>query len=506
MVSRPTQLRSFDNLVGMTKRIFGVVMSIWFLVWQPSTAVRAQDSGLSDRSSVPEFINGVDVSFLDHYERNGVVFQHDGVPTDPLEIFKAHGVNTIRLRLWHTPPPEWDFNGLDRTLQMAARVKDAGFAFLLDFHYSDWWADPGQQNKPSVWAGLPFETLKDSVREYTRYVIAKMSAQGTTPDMVQLGNEITSGMLWDAGRVGGPFDTPEQWQKLAELVHSADSGLTAGLAENEEKPLVMIHIDRGGDPDGTEWFFSNLLASGVDLDLIGLSYYPFWHGSLSRLERTLRTAAIRFRKDLVVVETAYPWTLDWFDNVHNIVGLPGQLLDGYPASVGGQRRFLRDAKSVVRAAPLGHGKGLVYWEPAYIAARGLGSPWENLALFDDEANALESMSAFDDSSPVAGEPSELPFDLPSNISDVSDVRVTGFPNPFSGTTTIRLSLPESDIVSISVFDLTGRKVASLIDRTLRLTGVNEVRFDGTGLPAGLYVVRVEAERSGRFQAMLIHRY
>jgi arabinogalactan endo-1,4-beta-galactosidase len=338
------------------------------------------------------FIKGADISFLQEIEDDGGIFREDGSPRDLLDILKDHGFNYARLRIWHSPPAA--YCGLESTLVMAARIKAKGLGLLLDFHYSDTWADPGRQSKPAAWANLGFDSLKDSVYEYTRLVMMRLKSQNTPPDMVQLGNEITCGMLWDDGRVCGALDTPRQWQKLGELLSEGIRGVHAA-GDAADSVRIMIHIDRGADAAGSTWFFDNLIAQGIDFDVIGLSYYPWWHGTLEDVAANLDTLALRYGREIVLVETAYPWTLDWEDGMHNIVGLPGQLLPGYPASVSGQEEFLTDLMALVARIPMGRGAGLFYWEPDYVSTRSMGSPWENLTLFDFEGNLLPSITAFE---------------------------------------------------------------------------------------------------------------
>jgi arabinogalactan endo-1,4-beta-galactosidase len=204
---------------------------------------------LSVQSSTDSFIRGVDISFTPQIEDLGGKYTLNGVEKDVLDIFKENGANYVRLRLWHTPTD--GYCGLAQTLAYAARVKAKGFKFLLDFHYSDWWADPGKQNKPAAWVGISFVALKESVYTYTRNVIAAMKDQNTLPDMVQIGNEITSGMLWNDGRVGGGYDTPQQWANLGDLVKEGIRGAREAAADTAMR--IMIHIDRGGNNTGARW-------------------------------------------------------------------------------------------------------------------------------------------------------------------------------------------------------------------------------------------------------------
>lgn len=334
------------------------------------------------------FIRGADVSHLDRLEVHTARFADGGIESDALSILQNHGVNWIRLRLWHTPDSR--YSSLQRVIRMAKRAREMGLSFLLDIHYSDTWADPGGQTKPAAWADLEFDVLVDSVRTYTESVIRSLKAEGAMPQMVQIGNEIRSGMMWPDGRVGGSYD--DQWPQFAELLKAGIEGVDAASTE-EDSVEVIIHIHSGGDVSGSRWFYDNLAAHGVDFDVIGLSFYPWWHGGLSDLEANVNALATRFDKDIVIVETAYPWTLDWADQENNIVGLQSHLHTGYPASIEGQGRFLQAVSSIVENASNGRGRGIVYWEPTHIPAPGFGSPWENVALFDFEGNLLPSANA-----------------------------------------------------------------------------------------------------------------
>ena len=185
----------------------------------------------------PAFIRGADVSSLPYVEAGGGRFRDGGVEAGALEILTDHGFTCVRLRLWHSP--EGGTSGLDETLGLAERAKAAGFTLLLDIHYSDTWADPGRQTKPAAWGNLPFETLVDSVRMYTIGVLTAFRARGTPPDIIQVGNEISCGMLWDDGRVCGAFDTPTQRDRLSSLVSAGVRGARASV------PQFLGRADRG---------------------------------------------------------------------------------------------------------------------------------------------------------------------------------------------------------------------------------------------------------------------
>ena len=347
------------------------------------------------RSSPPEaeapyFLIGGDISFLPEIEDHGGTYSDSGGAGDPVLLMREHGFNSIRLKLWHTP--DGSYNTLDQVRKMAARIDAAGMHFLLDIHYSDWWADPQKQIKPAAWNGLSFETLVDSVYQYSHDVIASLRSQGTVPSMVQIGNEIRPGMLWPEGRVDGDYDTPEQWDRLVALLEAGRRGILDAAAA--ERPQIMIHFDNGAKNEICRYFFDQLVERGLDFDVIGLSFYPKWHGTLDELRYNLADLTSRYDKDVYVVETAYPWTFDWRDEQGNILGSEADLHEGYPPTVEGQSAFLSAVHDIVRNVPGGRGRGLYYWSPEWIAVEGVPSAWENATLFDFEGKMLPSMEAF----------------------------------------------------------------------------------------------------------------
>lgn len=327
-------------------------------------------------------IRAVDASFVPQIEAVGGVFRSGGIAVDPIAFFASQGVNTVRLRVWNAPPA--GFCDADDTLAMARRVHAAGMKLIVDFHYSDSWADPGQQTKPAAWANLSFPQLTIAVQSFTRSTVAALVAQGTPPDIVQIGNEITAGMLWNEGRVSAWNNG--NWPNLETLLNAGAGGARLGAGVHPVR--IMLHIDRGGDNPTTRQFFDRAVAFGVSFDMIGLSYYPWWHGSFASFEANIAVTAARYAKPVFVAETAYPWTLAWADNQQNFVGLPSQLLPGYPATPSGQAGFLEAIGGVMRSTP--GGAGWCYWAPEYGAFPGLPSPWENLAMFDFLGAALSS--------------------------------------------------------------------------------------------------------------------
>jgi arabinogalactan endo-1,4-beta-galactosidase len=389
-----TRTRELLDHIMTVKEIFGIVFIKLFIVYTANAQIydtKRNDIFRNGKNDSIEFVKGADVSFIPQIEDLGGIYKENGIPQDPLKIFKDHGFNYIRLKLWHTPGE--NYNNLNKILYMAKRIKDRELKFLLNFHYSDTWADPSKQYKPAAWRELTFETLKDSVYQYTKRVMRALYDQHTLPEMVQIGNEIISGILWNDGRVGGAYDTPQQWKNLGELINAGIRGVRESC-DSGDSVLIMIHIDRGCNNSGCRWFYDNLLAQNVEFDIIGLSFYPWWHGTLNQVKANLNDLAVRYGKEIIIVETAYPWTLQCVDNRNNIVGSASQLHSGYPATVDGQTAFLNDLMKIIRNVKNQKGMGVFYWAPEYISVQPIGSPWENNALFDFYGNVLPSMDVF----------------------------------------------------------------------------------------------------------------
>jgi arabinogalactan endo-1,4-beta-galactosidase len=287
------------------------------------------------------------------------------------EILKNHGYNWVRLRLFVHPT---DLpNDLSYTIALAQRARQLGFHFLLDLHYSDTWADPGKQFLPVAWQGLNHKQLTQRIFEYSRDTITAFREAGVMPDMVQTGNEITNGMDWPEGKL------PDNWENFADLLRAAGKGVLAGCG-HLPRPAIMIHIERSGEPVAAVAFFDKLSSYHVPFDVIGLSYYPRWHGSITALKQTLHDLAFRFQKPIIVVEAAYNWTPGDF------IGKKAEFAE----SPEGQKEFLQAVAAAVRATPSGLGRGVFWWEPAVA-----GGPLGGRALFDDQHNALPAISVFD---------------------------------------------------------------------------------------------------------------
>lgn len=446
-------------------------------------------------SASAEFLKGADLSALEMVEEFGGVFTDGGLPGDPIDILQKRGLNAARLRVWHTP---WHgYNDLTSTLDAALRMKNEHLELLVDFHYSDIWADPGTQTKPGAWAALPFATLKDSVYAYTFHVISALAAQNTLPDIVQVGNEITGGMLWDDGRVTGSWNTPQQWEKFGELVKEGIRGVNDALGPGESVE-IMLHTDKGGDNSAARYFIDQMIAEGVSFDLIGLSFYPWWHGTLGDLAANLNDLATRYSQEIVVVEASYPWSLGWADTTHNLVGEVGQLHPGYDATEAGQMEYLTALVDTLEAVPGGKCRGWFYWAPDWLADSTAGSPWENVTLFDFSGEILDGATAFGPA-PTVGLSEAGETNAPENL--IRDIT----PDPFHDSTRIRFSLPTAGSVKITVYNVVGREVASPLTSDRHAAGPGSVTFDAASLPSGIYFARVQSGNASAVRRMVLLR-
>ncbi|HEX3515694.1 MAG TPA: glycosyl hydrolase 53 family protein [Trebonia sp.] len=362
---------------------------------------------------------GSDLSFTSQELAAGAVFSDNGVPGNPAIITAENGASWARLRLWVNPPA--GYSDLASDLAFARTLKAAGLKLYLDIHYSDFWADPGKQCIPAGWP-TTLAGLTAKVQSYTQQVISAFAAQGTPVDMVSIGNEITNGMLWSPSEetswasfgctgpgIGGltwtSNTTATGWGNLAQLLKAGISGAQAGNRSGH-RLLVAIHTDLGGNNAKAQAFYSNLEAQGVPFDVIALSYYPIYQGPLSALRANVDELATQFGKPIVIAETEYSWTLANGDALGNDTWQASQLIDGYPASPGGQLSMLNDELSILAAVPNGLGAGMFYWAPEWIPGVSWapdssppGTPDDNETLFNFQGQALPSIGMF--GNPVA---------------------------------------------------------------------------------------------------------
>lgn len=336
----------------------------------------------------PHFYVGADLSFQSEISDEQLqYFDSAANPIDILPFLKSKGVNLIRIRIWHTPATK--YSSLEDVKEYALLIKQNEMDFLLDFHYSDHWADPGQQTPPAAWADADLADLKDSIYHYTLDVLKELKEQGTMPEIVQVGNETNSGFLWDQGRVGGNFD--QNWPDYAALTTRAIDA----IRESDPGIIIMMHF---AGTQGATWYFDHIQQYQLDYDMIGLSYYSIWHGKdFNKLRLDLNELADTYQKPVMVVETFYPWTLDWNDWTNNFYGEESQLIPGYPATPEGQAAYLADLISFIKDIPGDLGTGYCWWAPDWVAYKGPeasnGSPIENTTWFDFNNKALPVLEA-----------------------------------------------------------------------------------------------------------------
>ena len=323
-------------------------------------------------------------AFLDHYQENGQ-------PGTEISIMKNHGWNSFRLRVFLSPVRQAPDNNLENTIALAKQIKAAGASFLLDIHYSDTWADPQHQETPVAWRNLDVDALEKQVEEYSADVVTQLKNADAMPDMVQVGNEITGGMLWplghvkvppsdvkmDAGRIQPlpePYDDAKQWSNLTRLIKAGVRGVRAASANQPVK--IVIHIDCGGDWPITKWYLDHLADANVDFDVIGQSFYPFFHGTIADLRQNMAECDRRYHKPFMVVETGYPQTGG--DEVMTRKYMK------WPGTQEGQLRFMVDLVNAVKDSP--GGSGVYYWAPEGSRGNGMwnadGSPAPSIFVLD----------------------------------------------------------------------------------------------------------------------------
>lgn len=381
------------------------------------------------------FVKGMDLSTLLELERCGAKYYDEGKEADILAIMKKYDVDTIRIRLWNDP---WSESGesygagendLKTSLEIAKRVTDAGFGVLLNFHYSDFWADPGKQFKPKAWASYGVEELEKAVYDFTLDTMNRFLESGVNITMVQVGNELSNGLLWPEGKVPNYDNIARFVNAGIRAVRKADERRILGVLNgvNEkcrelEKIPVMIHLDNGGNNALYREWFDNFTKRGEDFEIIGLSYYPFWHGSLQMLNDNMNDIAERYGKDLIIAEVSMGYTMEDYKDYEKLsdeerkgYATRPALVEKieYPMTKQGQYDFMEDFLNRISHIKGGKGRGFFYWEPAWIPVKGsgwatpaslkyiedpgpCGNEWANQALFDYDGNALPTLQLIRD--------------------------------------------------------------------------------------------------------------
>lgn len=426
-------------------------------------------------ASSDEFIKGMDLSSLEAVEdAGGEFFDGNGNKiNDILQYLKTDkDVNYVRLRIWNNPTTSFDagdYCNKEHTIEMAQRIKQAGLKFLLDFHYSDTWADPSYQSKPEAWKDLNFSELKQAVYDYTADILNSLNTVGAYPDMVQVGNEISGGMLWEDGYI-------DNLDNLAELLNSGISAVRDTTPINQ-KTKIMIHLAEGGDKERFEYFFDNMIARGVtDFDVIGMSYYPYWHGTPQDLKSNMNNIVKRYQKEVVVAETSYPQTYEDADSQPNLIGKEETDVVGLEANVENQKLMLETVFNTVANVDNDKGLGVFYWEPLWLpvdgvgVAKGQGNEWDNQILFDVNFKELDSLNAYrfnkeeesinNDKDVIVYMPEDIIVDVEDTVSieDILPTKVEVL--QFDGDL---ISLPVSwndvesvDLNRIGTYELSGR--------------------------------------------------
>lgn len=363
------------------------------------------------------FIKGMDLSTLLELERCGAKYYDHGKERDILDIMRDYDVDTIRLRLWNDPYSETGepygagCNDLAETIAIGKKVSDAGFGVLLNFHYSDFWADPGKQIKPKAWTDFGVEELEKAVYDFTAETMKTFEDHGVNVTMVQVGNELSNGLLWPEGKV-------PNYDNIAKFVNAG----IRGVREIDKEVPIMLHLDNGGNNALYREWFDNFMERGEEFQLIGLSYYPFWHGTLDMLNDNMNDIAERYGKDLIVAEVSMGYTMEDYKSYEKLsdeerkgYATRPALVEKieYPMTVQGQCDFMEDFLNRISHIKGGKGKGFFYWEPAWIPVSGsgwatpasleymndpgpCGNEWANQALFDYDGKALPALKVIRD--------------------------------------------------------------------------------------------------------------
>ena len=290
-----------------------------------------------------EFIKGMDISMVKELEYYGASYRLNGKEEDLFHLLHECGTNMVRIRIWPDPYDEkgnsygGGGNDLQTTIEIARRTVECGMDFMLDFHYSDFWADPAKQVKPKAWKELSGQALETAVYLHTLDTLKTLKNQKLVPAMVQVGNEITKGLLWPDGYV-------DRTQSMAQLLKAGIKGV------REECPdaKIVLHLDFGTDNQMYRKWFDQIEPYELDYDIIGMSYYPHWNGGLELLLDNMNDISSRYDKDVLVAETSIGYTTETFGCRGIVYSKEHEKITGYPATQEGQEAFLRDLFATVR--------------------------------------------------------------------------------------------------------------------------------------------------------------
>lgn len=363
-------------------------------------------------------ILGIDVStYLEELE-HGAVFLDGTVPVDPLDLFVKNGVNRMRIRVWNDP---YAADGakylagtcdMDHYIRLARLAKSKGFHLMMDIHYSDFWADPGKQFIPKAWQDFGIDEMEKAVYAFTKECLERAVAADVAPEMIQVGNEITNGILWPVGKLELPDGTRGNYGNFCRLV---SAGCRA-CREVTPDAKIILHLERSGDHGVYEEFFTKMEEAGVPYDVIGASYYPYWHGTPDAVFDNLRKCR-RFGKPIMVVEMGYGFTAEAYtmdgSETRLVIDAERAFVPGvtetYPLTPEGQKNYIRDLLKRMRDEEIA---GVFYWEPLWLPGKNIcwasesgqayiheeGKPtaneWANQCLFDYGGKKLPAFDVF----------------------------------------------------------------------------------------------------------------
>ncbi|MFW6350932.1 MAG: glycoside hydrolase family 53 protein [Bacteroidota bacterium] len=359
---------------------------------------------INEKPVMEEFIRGVDLSYVNQVEDHGGIYKKDDQPADPFEILSDKGASLTRVRLWHNP--DWVkeiygqaaplYSGLRDVAKTIERAHQSGMAVLLDFHYSDTWADPGHQDVPAAWKNITnIDVLCDSVYNYTYNTLEYLNERNLLPQMVQIGNETNPGMMTTGTPEGFPnlnvYDG--NWPSFGQALNAGIKAVRDMENQSGKEIKIALHI---ADPKNLEWWMADVINQGkvTDFDIMGFSYYHLWHTTIAfdELPNLVSQLKETYGRDLLVMETAYPFTTGYNDDYGNIYSSETNPLEQFPYTLDGQKQFLTTlSQNMEDAGAL----GVIYWEPAWITSGmkdlwGTGSSWENCALFDFSGNITKA--------------------------------------------------------------------------------------------------------------------
>ena len=436
------------------------------------------------------FYKGADLSFVKELEACGVQWKENNAVKDIFDIFKDNGANLIRFRIWHTPTS--GRNGYSDTESQISRAKAKGFKILLDFFYSDTWADAGTQKCPAAWLSVVNNNtvLADSLYNYTKKVLQTLKDKGLMPEFVQVGNETNGGMcLGGTGTVQWPVD----WSKQTLLFNA---GIKA-VRDVDATTKIILHI---ADPANAVWCAGQFSTNGVTgYDILGVSYYPIWHTSktINDFGTIISNIKSTYQKDVMVVETGLPWTNSYDDNTTNVMnGVPS----GYGSSPSPeiQSQWLIDLYN--KMVSVG-GIGIVYWEPDWVASHVAncpsdfgGSTWENVALFDFSNNLMPTggIKLYQQ-----GTGTSVPTVNAGNLS------LQVFPNPTSADLTVQFNASSVTNSLVGIYDLQGRKIKTFLIKSMLGLNTFTLQINDLNLNPGLYILHLASGSGSDNQSFII---